>query len=217
MRILLVEDDELLGDGVRAGLSLAGCTVDWVRDGGAADAALAGDRFDAVVLDLGLPRLPGLEVLRRLRDRGDAVPVLILTARDSVGERVAGLDAGADDYLVKPFDLDELGARLRALYRRGQGVAEPLLRHGDLVLDPATRSVTAESATVELAPREFSLLQILMGASGRVVSRRRLMDSLYGWEGDVESNALEVHIHNLRRKLPSVVIKTVRGVGYKMG
>ncbi len=217
MRVLLVEDDDLLGDGVRAGLTLGGWTVEWLRDGGSAAAALTSDVFDAVVLDLGLPKKPGLAVLRELRGRGNGVPVLILSARDAVGERVAGLDAGADDYLVKPFDLDELGARLRALLRRAQGSAEPLLRFGDLALDPATRRVTLAGETVELGPREFALLHLLLGAAGRVVSRGRLMDSIYGWDAEVESNALEVHIHNLRKKLPSVPIRTLRGVGYQFG
>ncbi len=217
MRALLVEDDELLGDGVRTDLTLGGWTVEWLRDGCAAEAALAGDHFDVVILDLGLPRKSGLAVLRELRQRGAAVPVLILSARDRVADRVAGLDAGADDYLIKPFDLDELSARLRALVRRAQGNAEPVLRFEGLLLDPAGHWVSAEGQTIELAPREFALLEILLGASGRVVSRRRLMDSLYGWDGEVESNALEVHIHNLRKKIPSVPIKTVRGVGYQLG
>ena len=216
MRVLLIEDDELLGDGVKVGLTHAGWTVDWVRDGCAAEAALRSDQFDVVVLDLGLPKKPGLEVLQELRGRGECVPVLILTARDTVGERVAGLDAGADDYLIKPFDLDELSARLRALHRRALGTADPVLRCADILLDPAARIVTVNGASVDLAPREFALLQILMGSSGRVVSRRRLMDSVYGWDGEVESNALEVHIHNLRKKLPSLPLKTVRGVGYKL-
>lgn len=217
MRVLLVEDDELLGDGMRTDLTLAGWTVEWLRDGCSAETALAADHFDVVILDLGLPRKSGLAVLRELRQRGAAVPVLILSARDRVTDRVAGLNAGADDYLVKPFDLDELAARLRALVRRAQGSAEPVLRFEGLVLDPASHWVSADGETVELAPREFALLEILLGAMGRVVSRRRLMDSLYGWDGEVESNALEVHIHNLRKKLPSAPIKTVRGVGYQLG
>ncbi len=216
MRVLLVEDDELVGDGVKYGLAHAGWTVDWVRDGCAAQAAFQSDQFDVVILDLGLPKKSGLEVLAELRERGERVPVLILTARDGVRERVTGLDAGADDYLVKPFDLDELAARLRALQRRALGPAERVLRCGDIVLDPAARLVTSQGEAVELAPREFSLLQTLMGSFGRVVTRRRLMDSLYGWEGEVESNTLEVHIHNLRKKLPDLPLKTVRGLGYKI-
>lgn len=214
MRILLAEDDQLLGDGIRAGLGLEGDTVDWVNDGLAADQALATDEFDLLVLDLGLPRKDGLEVLRGLRRRGDLTPVLILTARDKVADRVAGLDAGADDYLTKPFDLDELLARVRALTRRRTGRAAPLLQHGELQLDPATHLVLLGGAPVELAPREYALLRLLLEQRGKVLSRTRLVEALYGWDGDLESNAIEVHIHHLRRKLGNSLIRTVRGIGY---
>ncbi|QRY79618.1 response regulator [Pseudomonas sp. PDNC002] len=214
MRILLAEDDQLLGDGIRAGLGLEGDTVDWVNDGVAAEQALETDEFDLLVLDLGLPRKDGLEVLRSLRRRGDLTPVLILTARDKVADRVAGLDAGADDYLTKPFDLDELLARVRALTRRHTGRAAPLLQHGELVLDPATHQVSLSGAPVELAPREYALLRLLLEQRGKVLSRARLVEALYGWDGDLESNAIEVHIHHLRRKLGNSLIRTVRGIGY---
>ncbi|MGC4009812.1 MAG: response regulator [Pseudomonas sp.] len=214
MRILLAEDDQLLGDGIRAGLGLEGDTVDWVNDGVAADQALATDEFDLLVLDLGLPRKDGLEVLRGLRRRGDMTPVLILTARDKVADRVAGLDAGADDYLTKPFDLDELLARVRALTRRHTGRAAPLLQHGELALDPATHQVSLAGSPVDLAPREYALLRLLLEQRGKVLSRARLVEALYGWDGDLESNAIEVHIHHLRRKLGNGLIRTVRGIGY---
>ncbi|GBL60330.1 two-component regulator system response regulator PmrA [Pseudomonas citronellolis] len=214
MRILLAEDDPLLGDGIRAGLGLEGDTVDWVTDGVAADQALATDEFDLLVLDLGLPRRDGMEVLRGLRKRGDMTPVLILTARDKVADRVAGLDAGADDYLSKPFDLDELLARVRALTRRHTGRAQPLLEHGELRLDPATHQVSLGGEPVELAPREYALLRLLLEQRGKVLSRTRLVEALYGWDGELESNAIEVHVHHLRRKLGNELIRTVRGIGY---
>ena len=214
MRILLAEDDQLLGDGIRSGLGLEGDTVDWVSDGVAADQALSTDEFDLLVLDLGLPRKDGLEVLRSLRRRGDLTPVLILTARDKVADRVAGLDAGADDYLTKPFDLDELLARVRALTRRHTGRAAPLLQHGELALDPATHKVSLAGAPVDLAPREYALLRLLLEQRGKVLSRTRLVEALYGWDGELESNAIEVHVHHLRRKLGNELIRTVRGIGY---
>lgn len=214
MRILLAEDDPLLGDGIRAGLGLEGDTVDWVTDGVAADQALTTDEFDLLVLDLGLPRRDGMEVLRGLRKRGDMTPVLILTARDKVADRVAGLDAGADDYLSKPFDLDELLARVRALTRRHTGRAAPQLEHGDLRLDPATHQVSLAGQPVELAPREYALLRLLLEQRGKVLSRSRLVEALYGWDGELESNAIEVHVHHLRRKLGNELIRTVRGIGY---
>ncbi|MDF3935086.1 response regulator [Pseudomonas citronellolis] len=214
MRILLAEDDPLLGDGIRAGLGLEGDTVDWVTDGVAADQALATDEFDLLVLDLGLPRRDGMEVLRGLRKRGDMTPVLILTARDKVADRVAGLDAGADDYLSKPFDLDELLARVRALTRRHTGRAQPLLEHGELRVDPATHHVSLAGEQVELAPREYALLRLLLEQRGKVLSRTRLVEALYGWDGELESNAIEVHVHHLRRKLGNELIRTVRGIGY---
>ncbi len=214
MRLLVVEDDPLLGDGIRAGLTQAGFAVDWVEDGRAAELALAGEPYALVVLDLGLPRLSGLELLRRLRAQGDARPVLILTARDTVADRVGGLDAGADDYVVKPFDLAELTARVRALLRRSAGQADPVLRHGDLALDPAARTVTLAGARVELAPREFTLLHELLRNVGRVMSRRQLEQNLYRWDQEPDSNAVEVHVHHLRRKLGTNLIRTMRGVGY---
>ncbi len=216
MRILLVEDDKLLGDGVQAGLSQAGCSVDWVKDGVAAELALKTGEYAAVVLDLGLPRLTGLELLRRLRAAGNKVPVLILTARDTVEDRIKGLDCGADDYLVKPFDLHELAARLRALVRRSRGEAAPRLCVGEVDLDPAARCATFRGEPVELSSREFALLHELMLNAGRVLSREQLGERLYSWGEEIESNALEVHIHHLRRKLAPELIRTVRGVGYLM-
>jgi len=216
MRILVVEDDSLLGDGIQAGLRQAGYSADWVRDGAAADTALAVEEYAAVVLDLGLPRVSGLELLRKLRAAGNAVPVLILTARDAVPDRVAGLDAGADDYMVKPFDLDELAARLRALVRRSHGQTAAVLNVGDLELDPAAHAARFKGQSVELSAREFAVLQALALNAGRVLSRERLEQSLYGWGEEVESNAIEVHIHHLRRKLAPDLIRTVRGVGYTM-
>ena len=214
MRILLVEDDPLLGDGVRAGVAQEGYAVDWVQDGKSALAALEAERYDLVLLDLGMPRMSGLDVLAALRSRGNGVPVLILTARDRVADRVAGLDAGADDYLVKPFDLDELAARVRALARRQAGRAEPVIRHGDIVLDPAAHSVTLDGKPVELSPREFGVLRELLQNAGTVLSKARLEQSLYGWDQELGSNAVEVHIHHLRRKLGTHLIKTLRGIGY---
>ncbi|MFZ1445606.1 MAG: response regulator [Candidatus Dechloromonas phosphoritropha] len=214
MRILLVEDDPQLGDGLTIGLRQAGFAVDWVKDGNSADQALRSETFDLVVLDLGLPRLSGMEVLSRARSRGQTMPVLILTARDATGDKVSGLDAGADDYLVKPVDLDELAARIRALTRRSAGRAAPLLTHGDIVLDPAAHSITLAGAPVELSVREFSLLQMLLENVGRVLSRTQLEQSVYGWRDEPDSNALEVHIHHLRKKLGSELIRTLRGVGY---
>lgn len=214
MRILLVEDDPQLGDGLTIGLRQAGFAVDWVKDGNSADHALQSETFDFVVLDLGLPRLSGMAVLTRARSRGQRMPILILTARDAIGDKVSGLDAGADDYLVKPVDLDELSARIRALTRRSTGRAAPLLVHGDLALDPAAHSVMLAGLPVELSSREFSLLQILLENAGRVLTRTQLEQSIYGWRDEPDSNALEVHIHHLRKKLGSDLIRTLRGVGY---
>lgn len=214
MRILLVEDDPELGDGLTIGLRQAGFAVDWLRDGHSADQALQTETFDFVVLDLGLPRLSGMEVLGRARSRGLSVPILILTARDATGDKVSGLDAGADDYLVKPIDLDELTARIRALTRRSAGRAAPLLVHGELAVDPAAHLVTLAGQAVELSSREFSLLQMLLENAGRVLTRTQLEQSVYGWRDEPDSNALEVHIHHLRKKLGSDLIRTLRGVGY---
>ncbi|MEB4591680.1 response regulator transcription factor [Candidatus Thiothrix sp. Deng01] len=214
MRILVVEDDALLGDAVQAGLKQSGHAVDWVRDGMQADHALATEAYSAVVLDLGLPRLSGLEVLSRLRRRQSALPVLVLTARDTVEDRILGLDQGADDYLVKPFDMGELNARLRALVRRSGGFANPVLRAGGVELDPAGHRVMYQQETVELAAREFTVLEALMLNVGKVLSRAQLEDKLYAWGQEVESNTVEVHIHHLRRKLYPALIQTIRGVGY---
>ena len=214
MKILLVEDDRLLGDGIRAGLLQAGFAVDWAQDGRTAELALSGEAYDAVVLDLGLPRLSGMEVLARARAARNAVPVLILTARDTVPDRIGRLDAGADDYLVKPFDLGELQARLRALIRRSGQQAEPVLAHGALRLDPAARSASWQGQPVELSAREFAVLHTLLLNAGRVLSKAQLEESLYGWGEEIESNAVEVFVHHLRRKLSAELIRTVRGVGY---
>ena len=214
MRLLLVEDDELLGAGIEDTLTRARYAVEWVRSGPLALAALEHGGFDAVVLDLGLPGMDGLEVLRRARAGGCLAPVLILSARDAVAQRVAGLDAGADDYLVKPFDVDELLARVRVLQRRARGGATNVLEHGSVRLDPVALSVTHEGRPVALQRREFMLLQKLLAAPGQVLTRAQLEESLYGWDGNVESNALDVHVHNLRRKLYPGVIRTVRGIGY---
>ncbi|MDE1545160.1 response regulator transcription factor [Dechloromonas agitata] len=216
MRILLVEDDPLLGDGLTIGLRQAGFTVDWLQDGKAADQALQTEHVDLLVLDLGLPGLGGMEVLRRARSRGSALPILVLTARDATGDKIAGLDAGADDYLVKPIDLDELSARIRALLRRSAGRSAPVLTVGPVTLDPAAHRVTLNGQAVELAGREFALLQLLLENAGRVLTRSQLEQSLYGWQDEPESNALEVHIHHLRKKLGSDLIRTLRGVGYSI-
>ena len=214
MRILLVEDDRLLGDGLKAGLTQAGYAVDWLRDGEAAVAALSTESFAAVVLDLGLPKRDGLSVLQWLRGRHDATPVLILTARDQLEDKVRGLDLGADDYVLKPFDLDEIAARLRALVRRAHGRPEPVLTVGGIALNPAARTVTRAGEAVELTPREFDLLHLLLQNADRVLTRRTLEEQLYTWGDAVDSNALEVHVHHLRRKLGNDLIRTVRGVGY---
>ncbi len=214
MRILLVEDDPQLGDGLSVGLRQAGFAVDWLQDGRAADHALQSESFDLVVLDLGLPGIDGMQVLQAARQRGLRAPVLVLTARDATGDKIAGLDAGADDYLVKPVDLDELAARLRALLRRSAGRAAPVLQRGDLQLDPAARSVSLAGQPIDLPAREFALLQLLLENAGRVLSRSQIEQSLYGWREEPDSNALEVHIHHLRKKLGSELIRTLRGVGY---
>ena len=214
MRILLVEDDPQLGDGLTVGLRQAGFAVDWLRDGRSADQALQSETFDLIVLDLGLPGLGGMTVLQRARQRGQNLPILILTARDATGSKIEGLDAGADDYLVKPIDIDELSARVRALLRRSAGRAAPLLVHGELTLDPAARQVTRAGKPVDLSAREYALLQMLLESAGRVLTRSQLEQSLYGWGDEPDSNALEVHIHHLRKKLGSELIRTLRGVGY---
>jgi two-component system response regulator QseB len=213
VQLLLAEDDELLGDGIHAALSRAGHSVDWVRDGRAALAALA-QPFDVILLDLGLPRVDGMDVLRRVRRSGVTTPVLVLSARDTPAERVTGLDAGADDYLIKPFEVEELLARVRALQRRSRaGVARPL-DHGRLHLDPAMQTVTYDGREVPLQRREYMLLHKLLENAGQVFTRAQLEESLYGWDASVESNAVDVHIHNLRKKLYPGLIRTIRGVGY---
>ncbi len=214
MRLLLVEDDELLGDGLSAGLTQNGYTVDWLKDGASADQALQTEEFEVIVLDLGLPKLSGIEVLQNFRERGNTTPVIILTARESIEDRIKGLDSGADDYLVKPFDLDELCARIRALQRRFNVRAESTLSHGNIILDPASHTVTLNNEAINISRREFALLHKLLENVGRVLSRESLTQSLYGWGEEVDSNALEVHIHNLRKKLGNDFILTIRGIGY---
>ena len=216
MRLLLVEDDAMIGNALRQGLAGAGFTVDWAHDGREAELALANGVYDLAVLDLGLPGKDGMAVLQELRARGDVLPVLIVTARDAVAQRIAGLNAGADDYVLKPFDLDELIARVRALLRRHAGGAAPLMQCGGLTLDPVRRQVEQDGQAVALSAREFSLLETLMRRPGAVLSREQLEDALYGWNEEIASNAIEVHLHNLRRKLGAGVIRNVRGVGYKV-
>ncbi len=222
MRLLIVEDDRMIGDGLQRALRLEGYACDWVRDAQAATATLASERFDLVLLDLGLPAsgaadappADGLDLLRALRTRRDDTPVIVLTARDARGDRVSGLDAGADDYLVKPFELDELTARIRAVLRRRAGRAEPTLSAGPVTLDPAARTVTRHGEPVLLSAREFAVLEALLQKPGAVLSRAKLEDRLYGWGEEIESNAVSVYVHQLRRKLGAHYIRTVRGVGY---
>ena len=214
MRILIVEDDELLGDGLQAGLRHCGFNADWLRDGESARGALVSEVYAAMVLDLGLPRLDGLSLLRGLRGAGNHMPVLVLTARDTTSDKVRGLDSGADDYLVKPIDLDEVAARLRALIRRAGGQATPMLRVGGVELDPAGRRVYLDGAPLDLPAKEFAILEMLMRNAGKVISRGQLESALYGWDEGVESNAVEVYIHHLRRKLGQGLIRTQRGIGY---
>lgn len=216
MRLLLIEDDSMIGESVRKGLRQDGFSVDWVQDGRAAELAVETEPYELVLLDLGLPGKDGLAVLKSIRQRGNRVPVLILTARDAVADRVKGLDAGADDYLVKPFDLDELGARIRALLRRQSGRVDPVLRLGNLSLNPATHEVQLSGQTVNLSAREFALLEALMDRPGAVLSRAQLEEKLYGWGEEVESNTVEVYIHGLRKKIGAEWIKNVRGVGYML-
>ena len=214
MRILLAEDDELLGGGLRAGLDQRGFQVDWVRDGVAAERELLGLQHQAAVLDIGLPRQDGLAALQSVRARGIDTPVLILTARDAVAQRIEGLNLGADDYVVKPVDLDELAARLHALVRRAHGKPQTTLHIRDVTLDATARQVSQCNKIINLSTREFDLLQALMLNAGRVLSREQLEQHLYRWGHEVESNTIEVHIHHLRRKMGSGLIDTIRGVGY---
>jgi two-component system response regulator QseB len=214
MRILMVEDDRMIAKGLERALRQQGYTVDGVADGRSAAEALRTERFDLVLLDLGLPGRDGIEVLRELRGRGDATPVIIVTARDDVQNRIAGLDAGADDYIVKPFDLDEVAARMRSVLRRVAGRGDPRIRHRGIALDPVTHEVERDGEPVVLSAHEFSVLEALLQRPGSVLSRAQLEDRIYGWGGSVESNAIEVYVHGLRRKLGSDVIRTLRGVGY---
>jgi len=217
MRLLLAEDDPMIGAGIQRGLRQEGFVVDWVRDGRAAALALAESVHDLVVLDLGLPRKDGLDTLRAMRRSGDRRPVLIVTARDAVADRVAGLDAGADDYVVKPFELTELAARIRALLRRSTGRADPVVAHGDIELFPVTREVRVRGEPASISPREFAVLEALLARPGAILSRAQLEEKLYGWNEEVDSNAVEVHIHALRRKLGADAIRNVRGVGWMIG
>jgi two-component system response regulator QseB len=216
MRLLLVEDDRMIAEPVLDTMRRAGYAIDWAQDGRAAELSLGNDVYDLVLLDLGLPKKDGMAVLRAYRDSGGAAPVIILTARDAVDERVRGLDTGADDYLVKPFDLDELAARVRALLRRRTGQKQPVYTHGELALDPAAHEVTKNGALVALVPREFTLLRALIESPTRVHTKAELEEKLYGWGEEIGSNAVEVHVHSLRRKLGAEQIVTVRGVGYRL-
>lgn len=216
MRVLLVEDDAILGDGIKSGLSQAGFGVDWAQTCDQGRLAVASGNYEALVLDLGLPDESGLNLLREIRSSNNPLPILILTARDTIQDKLAGFSRGADDYLVKPFELDELIARIRALVRRLHGRAGAKILYGDIEIDPEARAVFLNGVPVELHNREFMLLEDLIENQGRVLTRTQLEQSLYGWNADVESNAIEVHVHHLRKKLGSDVIKTVRGVGYMM-
>ena len=217
MRILLVEDDRMIGESIRTALRQDGSAVEWVRDGRSAESTLATEAFDLVLLDLGLPQRDGLEVLQAMRSRHDQTPVIVLTARDALADRVAGLDAGADDYLVKPFELEELAARIRAVARRKAGRGEPAVEIGEVRLDPSMRQVTRSGEPVVLSAREYAVLEALMARPGAILSRAQLEDRLYGWGDAIESNAVSVYIHQLRRKLGNDFIRNVRGVGYYVG
>jgi two-component system response regulator QseB len=214
MRVLVVEDDRMIAKGLHTALKQDGYAVDGVSDGKSASAALRSSRFDVVLLDLGLPERDGLEVLRELRSRGDATPVIIVTARDDVQNRIQGLDAGADDYIVKPFDLDEVAARMRSVLRRAAGRGDPSIRHRGITLDPVSHAVERDGEAVALSAHEFSVLEALLQRPGTVLSRAQLEERLYGWSEGIESNAIEVYVHGLRRKLGNDAIRTLRGVGY---
>jgi two-component system, OmpR family, response regulator QseB len=214
MRVLLVEDDAMIAQGLQTALRQGGFAVDWMRDGKSADNALQTSAFDVVLLDLGLPQRDGIQVLRELRKRGDLTPVIIVTARDEIQNRVAGLDAGADDYIVKPFDLDEVMARMRSVLRRAAGRGDSSIQHGELKLDPVSHTVERSGIAVNLSAHEFAVLEALLQRPGAVLSRQQLEDRLYGWDAEIGSNAIEVYIHGLRRKLGSEAIHTLRGVGY---
>ena len=214
MRLLLVEDDEILGDGLVAGLKMEGYAVDWLTNGKLADEALKLNAYELIVLDLNVPDMDGMYILKALRARKDETPVMVLTAKDTISDRVLGLDSGADDFVIKPFELDEVCARLRALARRSEGRSAPTIEYKGISLDPASHLVIYNDEKVELSQKEFEILSFLMGNIGKVVSRSRLEESLYSWDSDVESNTVEVHIHYLRKKLDPTLIRTVRGVGY---
>ncbi|NNM59026.1 MAG: response regulator [Legionellales bacterium] len=214
MRVLVVEDDETLGDALHHGLKNEGYAVDWVKDGLSADQALRTETFDIVILDLGLPKMPGLRVLDNLRLRENKTPVLILTARDAIDDRIKGLDMGADDYMLKPFDLNEVIARIRALQRRSVGGATSTIKYGKIEIDSASHTVLHDGVLLNLPRREFALLSKLIENQGKALSREQLSQSLYNWDEDVDSNALEVHIHNLRKKFGAELIRTIRGIGY---
>jgi two-component system, OmpR family, response regulator QseB len=216
MKILLIEDDAMIGRALRQGLVQAGFVVDWVTDGRAAELSLADGVYDLAVLDLGLPRVDGMALLARLRESGNSMPVLIASARDTVRDRITGLEAGADDYVLKPFDLDELVARVRALLRRHAGSGSPVLKVGTLQLDPARKTVTQAGTPIDLSAKEFAVLEALMQRPGAVLSRAKLEESVYGWHQEIGSNTIEVHLHNLRRKLGGDAIRNVRGVGYRV-
>ena len=214
MRLLLIEDDKLLANGIQTGLKQLNYAIDWVIDGERGEHALKIETYDALILDLSLPKKDGLEILKDLRSRSNNIPVIILTARDTITDKITGLDSGADDYLVKPFDLDELTARLRALIRRQSGRSNPLIVYENLQLDPAAQTLIKDGQAVILSARELAILQTLLENTGKILSRNSLEESLYGWNEMIESNAVEVHIHNLRKKLGKSLIKTVRGLGY---
>ena len=214
MKLLLVEDDEMLGEGLVEGLKMEGYVVDWLTNGRLADEALKMNSYELIVLDLNLPDMEGLDIMKALRARKDETPVMVLTAKDTVPDRVMGLDSGADDFVIKPFELDEVCARLRALARRNEGRSVPNIEYKGIVLDPASHQVTWHNQKIDLSQKEFEILSFLMANVGRVISRARLEESLYSWDSDVESNTVEVHIHHLRKKLDPSIIRTVRGVGY---
>jgi len=217
MRILIVEDDPLLGDGITRGLKLMGYAVDWFNNSADADHAQQMVHYDAIVLDLGLPGEDGMALLKRWRQRGRQTPIVVLTARDAVESRIGGLDAGADDYLIKPVTLDELAARLRAVTRRSAGMPEPVWTHGELQFHPASRQAYWQGVAVELTNREAALLELLLSHPNRVLTRDFIREKLYDWNDDLESNALDVHIHHLRRKIHPKIVRTLRGSGYTLG
>lgn len=214
MRALLVEDDQILGDGLRAGLHQKGYTVDWLKDGQEAENALLKEPFDLVVLDLALPHLSGQEIIKNVRSKGVSTPIVVLTARSDMEQRISALDAGADDYMTKPFDLNELAARLRSVVRRSSGRAETIIHYGPLSLDPSSHMLYRKGKQVNVSPKEFALLHKLLENMGRVISREQLAQTLYGWDNEIDSNAVEVHIHNLRKKMGIKMIRTIRGIGY---